>query len=368
LNRKKPSPDEGSKLVNGDRIRQARELKSITQKRLAEMISVSQAAIAQIENGICRPSGDTLGAIAKYTCQPLSFFCQTAAPEFPLGSLLFRSHSSMTRREMVATSRYAQYAYELGIRMRARLKDIDVGIPRRDGADPEKAAQEARRALGVPKGEPVPHLLNLLEWNGALVVCIPAIKSREAFSLWFQDIPVVAVAVNKAGDRGRLSAAHELGHLVLHPGKSRHEVDDSEADRFLAEFLMPRAAISREFSTPVVVSSLAQLKLRWRVPLLALAKRAKDLGVVTDRQYRYLLEQLSALSIPEPVPIEAERPRMLRQMSELLYGDPIDFRTLSSEMKVDTQLVRDMLRQYSPKIDQGEAKLSAKVVRLSRRS
>lgn len=36
-------------MVNGDRVRQARELKSITQKRLAELASISQAAVGKLK-------------------------------------------------------------------------------------------------------------------------------------------------------------------------------------------------------------------------------------------------------------------------------------------------------------------------------
>src|SRR4051794_37377568 len=91
-----------------------------------------------------------------------------------------------------------------------------------------------------------------------IVLVIPDVKCREAFSVWFKDYPVLAPSAGRSGDRGRMSIAHELGHLVLHAGKSRFEVDDTEADDFAAEFLMPEAML-QEIKTPVTISSLASL-------------------------------------------------------------------------------------------------------------
>jgi Zn-dependent peptidase ImmA (M78 family) len=217
--------------------------------------------------------------------------------------------------------------------------------------DPALAAREARKALGIPFDSPIPHLLNVLEWNGVIVLVVPHIRSGEAFSLWFQDSPVLSLAGDRSGDRARMSVAHELGHLILHAGKSRFEVDDSEADDFAAEFLMPEAVIIKEIRTPVTLSSLAILKSRWRVSIQALICRAKEVGIISDRQYRYLFEQLSSMGWRkhEPVEIVPERPRALRQMAEMLYGDPIDFRTMAHDMAMETDRVREMIAYFAPK-------------------
>src|ERR1700693_1826607 len=69
---------------------------------------------------------------------------------------------------------------------------------------------------------------------------------------------------------------------------------EKRAYTFAAELLMPEAAMRREITGPITLSSLAVLKPRWRVSIQALIRRAYDLHLIGDRQYRYLFEQLSA--------------------------------------------------------------------------
>lgn len=282
-------------VISGQRVRQAREIQALTQQRLAARIGVSQAAIAQIEAGAFLASEELVAAIARCTHQPVGFFTQGSGPEFPCGSLLFRSHAALTSKERVSVCRYAEQVYELAVRLRKRTRPMPVKIPSLTALEPEEAARRMRQGLGLSEGEPVPHLLNLLEWSGVVVLSIPSGKTREAFSFWFEEFPILAIARDSPGDRGRSSVAHELGHLVLHAHKSRWEVEDTEADDFAAQFLLPEEALSQEIRPPVTLSSLAVLKAKWRVSMQALIRRAQELSIVTDRRYRYLFEQLSSM-------------------------------------------------------------------------
>lgn len=44
-------------MINGDRIKQAREIRGWTQKQLAERIGIKQTTISQIESGVLQPKG-----------------------------------------------------------------------------------------------------------------------------------------------------------------------------------------------------------------------------------------------------------------------------------------------------------------------
>jgi Zn-dependent peptidase ImmA (M78 family)/transcriptional regulator with XRE-family HTH domain len=354
-------------IIAGERVKQARELKGWTQAVLAKYVGVSQAAIAQVEAGAFMASDELVAEIASKTHQPLRFFYQDPPPEFPVGSLLFRAHASMSKKDIASTYRHAQEAYELWIKLRLGMSPIPVRIPRLS-VDPITAAREARRTFGIPADEPIPHLVNLLEWNGLVALVVPDLKSRDAFSLWFNDLPIMALSSGRSGDRGRMNAAHELGHLILHGGKSRFEVDDSDADDFAAEFLMPEAAMRREINTPVTISGLASLKRRWRVSIQALIVRSKELGMVTDRQYRYLFEQMSTMGWrkAEPVPIVVEQPRALRQLAEMRFGNPIDHAALAHEVAMDVDRVRELLVHYATKDDGNRRAAACKLVSLPR--
>jgi Zn-dependent peptidase ImmA (M78 family) len=148
----------------------------------------------------------------------------------------------------------------------------------------------------------------------AITHCVPGMPDLIFFN---EDVPM---------DRLRFTLAHELGHLVMHRIPSLKMED--EANRFAAEFLMPRAEIEPQLmrlSLPV----LATLKQIWKVSMAALLEHAKRLGTVTERQYVRLRSALSAHGYlrrePAELDVPREQPHVLRalldfHMNELRYG------------------------------------------------
>jgi len=71
----------------------------------------------------------------------------------------------------------------------------------------------------------------------------------DAFSTTATPRPMMVLTPDKADDvmRHRFSAAHELGHLVLHRWHQTRDAHmEREADAFAAEFLTPRDELARE--------------------------------------------------------------------------------------------------------------------------
>jgi len=114
---------------------------------------------------------------------------------------------------------------------------------------------------------------------------------------------------------------------------------------------MPKSAMLQEIVPPVTLSSLADLKLRWGVSIQALIYRARDLGIITDRQFRYLFEQLSKhgwrKQEPDALAVPVERPRAVRKMAEILYGDPIDHKQLAARANFRPQFAKDILELHA---------------------
>src|SRR5205809_214557 len=100
-------------MISGDRVRQARELRGLTQSALAERLGVSQAEIALIENGRRSTHEALAEAIAFQVGFPPSFFRQETTVDFPFGSLQFRAHATATARERQVAWRWAQTIFEL---------------------------------------------------------------------------------------------------------------------------------------------------------------------------------------------------------------------------------------------------------------
>src|SRR5262249_21116536 len=116
-------------MVNGDRVRQARELVGMTQTELADAVGVKQSAIAQIEARIISPSGPVLNSIALKTNLPVQFFEQDSSADFPLGSLLYRSHANVASRDRARAHRCAQVLFDLMGKLADKVELPAVRIP-----------------------------------------------------------------------------------------------------------------------------------------------------------------------------------------------------------------------------------------------
>jgi Zn-dependent peptidase ImmA (M78 family)/DNA-binding XRE family transcriptional regulator len=334
-------------MISSARVRQARELKKLTQQELAEQVDTSQSTIALIEGGQFIPNDLFVTRLALQLGFPPAFFRQKQSQEFPLGSLLYRSHASIPSIERSLAHRYAQIAFELSERMGSKLQFGPLRLPQVN-ENPKLAAQLARSSMGLSPDTPIAHVIRACEKAGVLVVVLPvAIEKLDAFSLWAGrklTRPVIVLSGGKSGDRVRMSVSHELGHLVMHETLSQSMQDtERQAYEFAAEFLLPEQSIREELVPPITLTSLVPLKARWGVSLQALAMRAKETGVISERQCRYLFEQMSQKGWrkrePKNLDVHVERPRALRQIAELVYGDPPNF----SRMASDFQLTREFL-------------------------
>jgi Zn-dependent peptidase ImmA (M78 family) len=100
----------------------------------------------------------------------------------------------------------------------------------------------------------------------------------------------------RPGDTGRRSAAHELGHLLLHdeaePGGRQHE---HEANRFAAEFLTPGPEIAALLPTRLDFAHLLEVQRAWGVSVQALLRRSRELDRIGDGLYRKGLATLTRL-------------------------------------------------------------------------
>jgi hypothetical protein len=68
----------------------------------------------------------------------------------------------------------------------------------------------------------------------------------------------------------------------------------------------------------------------------------------------------------EPVVIETEKPRALRQMAEMIYGDPIDFARMAHDTHMHSDALRELLNGYAEKRSDGPPS-DGKIVTMRRR-
>jgi len=333
--------------MSGERIRQVRELRGLTQKQLAEIARIGQSAISQIEAGLTQPSTSVTEAISAATGFPADFFSREAGPEFPAGSLLFRARRSATPSEVREAYRWAELVYECASSLAVRLELMPVSLPQLGGESPAAAAGLTRSALDLSPDRPISNLTYALERRGVLILAIPIqLPKRDAFSMWVGnrgETPLINVSAALPGDRLRFSLAHETGHLVLHPSQRGYIKDlERQADEFAGELLLPADALHSELPSPVTIEGLFPLKRRWGVSIQTLIMRAKSLGVISQRRCQHLFKLLAQRGQlrrePRQLDIPVEKPRAFRKMAEVVYGSPLDPRKLAAEFSLPLEL------------------------------
>ena len=299
----------------------AREWRGFTQSGLANATGVSQGKISKIENGLLGPEEDLIGTLAEACAVPEGFFGQRGRVYGPPISF-FRKRMTLPKKALAQTIAELEVRRLHLVRLLQSLDvQFDYQVPEYDvdafDGDAAEIARAVRSSWQLPKG-PVKHLTSVLESGGAIVVPCALHGKIDAVSQRIPEAPpLLFMNSSKPMDRLRFSMAHELGHIVMH-GRGPTPGMESEADSFAAEFLMPAAEMARELPKGRLrLEDLAYLKRVWRVSMAALLYRAKTLGRVTERQYRYLFMQMGKLGYRSQEPVELEPPV---ERAELLPG------------------------------------------------
>jgi Zn-dependent peptidase ImmA (M78 family) len=131
-----------------------------------------------------------------------------------------------------------------------------------------------------------------------------------AFSFCREKKPYVFInGGNGSGERGRHSAAHELGHLVLHRNVDKLKHDkEAEADEFASAFLMPLEQFTAESPPTPILDSLLRLKKRWGTSVASMVVRNHKIGKYGQWYYENAFKEISRrgwrLQEPEEIPME----------------------------------------------------------------
>lgn len=349
-------------MFDGDRLRQARQLALRTKQDIALEIGVSPAAIGQYESNANAPRSDLIRPLAT-SLDVLPEFFAAGRPQSKLesGDAFFRSLRATTAKQRDKATSYTEQLWELVnvIERHVRLPAISLPIFDEQGSkrpqDPTSMARAIREFWDLG-AEPVAHLVRLLESKGIVAVLVPMVEREvariDAFSTLAFDRPLMVLSLDKADDvfRHRFTAAHELGHLLMH---GEHTAGDPmlerEADKFAAEFLMPANVIYGELPGRFDLRKLAQLSDHWGVSVTALVYRSKELGLISEatarRAYIRLNELTSSPALaPRPVrQYPGEVPAMLARAVELATSRNVSIMSIASELAWKPSRVRRLL-------------------------
>ncbi len=295
--------------------------RGLTQAALGARAGLSRVAVGKIERAVVVPRARTLAGLATALAVPVG---ELVTPVRPLESVRFRARARVHAREQILAEvsrwleAYAGLEEALDARAPFRFREVAAHRPR----DPAATARAARRSVDMRGDQPVRDICGLLEENGVKVLLLDT-RRDSFFGLSVGEVDGgPAVVVNTweriSVERWIFTAAHELGHLLLHPAEYRREATElpkqteREADIFASEFLMPEAAFLAAWNGtsghPLLVRVL-KIKRIFRVSyqtvlyrLVATRRETADVWPLFQSQHRTRFGRtLQKADEPEPL-------------------------------------------------------------------
>jgi len=330
----------------------ARESRGMTMGELAAKAGVTPSLISKIEQGNREMSEERAKSIASALNYPTEIL-SWREPVYGFGSSSFyhRKQQSLSQKALKQIQAFVNL-HRIRTKRLSSALDLDFAftIPSllvEDYGSPEEIARAVRAAWRMPLG-PVQSLTEWIESAGGFVIQREFASAKiNAISVWPPgESPFFVLNTLLPACNLRFSLAHELGHLVMHgvpePGQ------EEEADRFAAEFLMPAVEIKSQLRG-MNLTLAARLKPLWRTSMGALIRRARDLGVITDRQHTSLRVQLSrnGWTKDEPVQIPHETPKLI---PEIIHVHHVEHGYSASDLADMVGLyTREWLDLYEPR-------------------
>jgi Zn-dependent peptidase ImmA (M78 family)/DNA-binding XRE family transcriptional regulator len=276
-------------------LRRLRAARHWTQETTAEAAGLSRVGYRNLEAGTSVPRVETLRALAQALEVPIQ---DLVTPVPTLHRVRFRSLKRLNSRDQVLAtvarqlSDFAELEGLLGEHL-----SIELPHPRRrpasgDGEERARmAASAVRRAFDLDDEDSIRDISGLLESNGIKV--LPVQVASDAFfglSVGAED-GGPAIVVNTweriSVERWIFTAAHELGHLVLHLADydvtqtQEEPQQELEANLFAAYFLMPNETFQREWEKA------------YGLPFVERVLKVKRMFSVSYRTVLYRLAQTS---------------------------------------------------------------------------
>jgi Zn-dependent peptidase ImmA (M78 family) len=327
---------------NPDMVILARQYRVLSQAQLADKVKgvLNQPRLSRIENGLYSPSAQELSALARALSVRTEFFFHPLNPRSS-PTAYHRKRQKLSQTDWLRIYARAEiYRLMLGVLLRSATVETKRPLP--PYRDPEDAdgriediAKDIRQFWTLPRG-PIADLTRVIESAGIVIIQYDfGTDLIDGFSQHRnEDFPaIIFVNARQPKDKLRFTLAHELGHLVMHRMSTPEQ--ELEANRFAAELLMPTEDIRSSLHS-FSIERFLDLKHYWKTSMQALIRKARDIGKMDERKYRYYNYEISRRGmkrnepgeIAEPIEIPAVFKRLIQAHVTGLNYTPEEFSRL----------------------------------------
>ncbi|MGB2560164.1 MAG: helix-turn-helix domain-containing protein [Akkermansiaceae bacterium] len=278
------------------RLHQARKIENLSLRELSEAVGgePSHTMISRYEKAETIPGGEVVAKLALALKKSVDFFFRAYEVEF--SELSFRKKAKLSVGERRAIEEKARDFF-------SRYVEAEELVGQRLPCHPPFAGEELTDADGVEEyaerlrspeywdigNNPVPNLHQLIESNGIKVHEVDTEDQNfDGFSGKANGAPIIVLA--KWLDRNipwkRMTAAHELGHVVLPIPEHLPEREQEDIVKpFAGAFLLPKKNFIEMFGkqrSRISLGELIDLKAYYGVSIMAIMYRASQLGLISQ--------------------------------------------------------------------------------------
>lgn len=329
---------------NKDRLSFARKRRGYSIKSLSDLLGIATKTYSNYENGHSKPQQPMLIELSRVLHFPVDFFFLEDITPLDITAVSFRSLARMSATVRDIALHAGQIALEFSSYLDRQFELPGADLPDLRGYEPEAAAEALRNEWSVGE-RPIKNLIHMLEAKGIRVFSLDEdTQDMDAYSFWMNNRPFIFLNTRKSVERGRFDAAHELGHLLLHKhGAPSGKEVEAEANQFASAFLMPQGSVISRATNFTTLDWIISAKSFWLVSAAALVRRLKDLGLISEWQYRSLTIDLSRRGYMRKEPNAIKQ----RETSKLL---PMIFHALRQDGITKHDVAKE-LGYYSDDID-----------------
>lgn len=281
-------------IFSGDNLRIARLTSGFSLHDLGERVGTTRQYIHQLETTDKKvPTRDLVEALAYELQVDASFFGYPIGNQVKEEECHFRKQRSTLvsdRRESIARATLLNKLIET---LEQYLELPTVNFPQFEVsslADAETVSLECRKYWNLGDG-PIKNMIRVVENAGAIVSTFGSISEKiDALSL-ARSRPVIVLNTTKNSPRIRMDIGHEMLHILGHGGiETGDRETEAQADNFASHFLLPRAALYREYThrskTRLDWNSVYSIKIKWGISARAIIYRLNQYGMISPSQYR----------------------------------------------------------------------------------
>lgn len=335
-------------MVDTDRgklLEALRLARGLTQVELARLAGTSQGKISKVERFGESADQDWWLKITAALNVPAEIIA--VPPTLPADVRIFHRKRKSTPKKSIAKLEATIELLHSSISRLFKTAEVSLSKMSLEGGfvTPQEVASDMRQSLGISKG-PIADLFEVIEMMGVYVLRWPLEEWKiDGLSSWPPGgQPLMLISNHISPERQRFTAAHELGHLVMH-NREATPWEEREADAFASSFLMPKEAVKEDWPQSPDLVTLMTIKKKWGVSLSALIRTGYDANLLCDEDYKYLNIKMSMLGFQksEPESMTQESPTQILKRIEALLSEGRSIEDLSRRTHMNSEEFEHLL-------------------------